>query len=278
MIKKKISNFSINQICDSGQCFRMTKLDDGSVEVIAKGGYLRVIQDESTDGDIVGFDCSEEEFNSYWKQYFDIDTSTDYTKIIQSIDKNDNYLINAADYGKGIRILNQDLWEMIISFIISQRNNIKRIRSCIKKLCEQFGEQVIVTDGEGNERIYFSFPTAEKLAMADIDEIKALGVGYRDVYIKKVAESVLRGDLDLELLARMNYKDAKEELLKLYGVGNKVADCICLFALHHVDAFPMDTHIISIVDKEYNGRFPFEKYNGYAGVLQQYMFYYDLQG
>ena len=272
-IEKTIKHFSIKQICDSGQCFRMTELEDGSVEVIASGRYLVVKQH----GDTVTFSCDENEYQEFYKNYFDIESKTDYDKIIKSIDKKDLYLNNAAKYGDGIRILNQDLWEMIISFIISQRNNIKRIRVCIKKLCEKYGEKHTFVNSNGSKVEYYDFPTAEALANASVEDIKALGVGYRDVYIKRTAESVLRGDIDLDALKNMSYTEAKEEILKLYGVGNKVADCICLFALHLVDAFPMDTHIISIVDREYNGNFPFDRYRGYAGVLQQYMFYYDLK-
>lgn len=272
-VEQEIKHFSIKQICDSGQCFRMTEADDGSIEVIASGRFVRVFQE----GDRVTFSCNEDEYNQFFKSYFDIESSTDYDKIIKSIDKNDFYLKNAAKYGDGIRILNQDLWEMIISFIISQRNNIKRIRTCIRKLCEQYGEKKIYNDERYGEIIYYDFPTAESLAEAKVEDLKALGVGYRDVYIKRAAESILRGDIDLVALKSMSYEEAKNELFKLHGVGNKVADCICLFALHLTDAFPMDTHIISIVDKEYDGIFPFEKYKGYAGVLQQYMFYYDLK-
>ena len=269
---KKIKHLSIEQICDSGQCFRMTKLDDNTIEVIAKGRYLTV----TSNGDEILFNCSEEEYENIWKSYFDIDGLTDYEKIISSIDKDDLYLKNAAVYGDGIRILNQDLFEMIISFLISQRNNIKRIRSCIKKLCEKYGKECVYTDSEGKDRKFYDFPTPEVLADARVEDLRALGVGYRDVYIKRAAEAVVNGELDLDSLKALDYEDARDALLKLYGVGKKVADCICLFALHHTDAFPMDTHIISIVNKEYNGEFPFEKYKGYAGVLQQYMFYYDL--
>lgn len=269
---KRINHFSIEQICDSGQCFRMTRLDDNKVEVIANGRYL-IVSSNSND---ISFECDEKEFNEIWKHYFDIDSTTNYDKIIKSIDENDLYLRNAAKYGDGIRILNQDLWEMIISFLISQRNNIKRIRGCIKKLCEKYGEKKTAILNDGKEVTFFDFPTPEALAMADIEDIRALGVGYRDAYIKRAAEDVINGNIDLNALRNMDYESAKQELLKMHGVGNKVADCICLFALHKTDAFPMDTHIISIVDKEYKGTFPFEKYKGYAGVLQQYMFFYDL--
>lgn len=272
MIKKVINNFSIDQICDSGQCFRMSKLEDDKVEVIAGGGYLIVSQK----GNEITFDCSEEEYELYWKNYFDIDSKTNYDNIINSIDKDDLYLRNAASYGSGIRILNQDLFEMIISFIISQRNNIKRIRGCVSRLCEKFGERKVYVTNNGEEIVYYDFPKPEVLAAADVDDIKSLGVGYRDVYIKRAAEDVVNGRIDLNKIKEMTYKQAREELLSLFGVGVKVADCICLFALHHVDAFPIDTHISSILNNEYDGEFPFYKYEGYAGVLQQYMFFYDL--
>jgi len=268
----KIKNFSIDQICDSGQCFRMEKNADGIISVIAHGMYVEVKQD----GESVDFSCTKEEFNTVWKKYFDIGSETDYDEIIASIDKNDNYLVNAVSFGSGIRILNQDLWEMIISFIISQRNNIKRIRSCIKKLCEKYGEKKSYISEEGREVVYYDFPLPEVLANADIEDLRALGVGYRDVYIKRAAEDVLYGRIDLSQINQMSYEEAKEALLGIFGVGNKVADCICLFALHHTDAFPMDTHIISIMNNEYKGCYPFEKYKGYNGVLQQYMFYFDL--
>lgn len=273
MVSVELEHFSIEQICESGQCFRMKKLENGKTEVIAKGKYLLVYQD----GNRVDFECSKDEYEGIWRQYFDIDSDTDYQSIIDSIDKKDLYLNNAAKYGDGIRILNQDLFEMIISFIISQRNNIKRIRNCISKLCEQYGEKRYYISEDGEEISYFDFPTAEALSTVRIEDIKKLGVGYRDEYIKRAAEDVVSGILNLDLLRTMSYKDSKDELLKLYGIGQKVADCICLFALHHTDAFPMDTHIISIVNNEYNGEFPFEKYKGYAGVLQQYMFFYDLK-
>lgn len=273
MVSVNIENFNVDQICESGQCFRMKKLSNGDTEVIASGKYLTVSQN----GSDVCFHCSEEDYENIWKKYFDIDTETDYGKIISSIDKEDLYLNNAATYGGGIRILNQDLFEMIISFIISQRNNIKRIRSCIAKLCEKYGEKKIYINELSEEITYYDFPTVEVLANADINDLRALGVGYRDEYIKRAASDILNGNISLEEIATMPFDKAREELLRLYGVGNKVADCILLFALHHTDAFPMDTHIISIVNNEYNGRFPFEKYKGYAGVLQQYMFFYDLK-
>lgn len=261
-----IDNFSIEEICRSGQCFRMKELSDGAYEVIALGRYLKVFQEDNK----VSFNCSEEEYKEIWTEYFDL--NTDYGKIISSIDPTDEYLVNAAKKGDGIRILRQDLWEMIISFIISQRNNIKRIRKCISGLCEEFGEKKTAPDGS----VYYDFPTPEALAKADIKNINSHSVGYRDIYIKKAAEAVYYGEFDLDSLWKMDYEKAKETLLTLHGVGEKVANCICLFALHHVEAFPKDTHIIQVLDREYKNGFPFEKYEGYAGIIQQYMFFSEI--
>lgn len=261
-----LDNFSIEQICRSGQCFRMSELQDGAYEVIAFGRYLKVHQNLSE----VTFDCSQEEYNDIWVPYFDLNRN--YGEIISSIDKNDQYLVNAAKNGSGIRILRQDLWEMIITFIISQRNNIKRIRKSISGLCQEFGEEKTSENGT----VYYDFPTSEALYKADIERINSKSVGYRDKYIKKAAEAIFLGEFDLASLYDMEYDEAKNKLLTLFGVGEKVANCICLFGLHHVEAFPIDTHIIQVLDREYKSGFPFEKYEGYAGILQQYMFFNEL--
>lgn len=262
-------NFSISKICKSGQCFRMNEMEDGrTVSLIAHGRYMEVTQDENT----ICFDCSQEEYDSIWKNYFDMET--DYAEIMSCIDTKDHYLVSAVEYGKGIRILNQDLWEMIISFIVSQQNNIKRIRKCIGLLCERYGEKKVAANGIE----YYDFPTPRALAGAAIEDLYACNLGYRSRYIHETANSILRGDIDLDQLYQMDYDAAKAELLKLCGIGVKVADCICLFALHKTDAFPKDTHINKVLATQYQEGFPFEKYVNYSGILQQYIFYYDLNG
>lgn len=272
-VSVKLDNFSIKQICVSGQCFRMEDIsetagNDGEdvVEVIAFGKHLIVSQKGS---DVV-FDCTEDEYKSVWVPYFDL--NTDYEKIIESVDSNDHYLVDAAKRAEGIRILNQDLWEMIISFIISQRNNIKRIRKTIDGLCRKYGEKLTSKDGT----IYYDFPTPEALYNADIEDLRAFGVGYRDTYIKKAAEAVYLKEICLDEIEKMSFDEARAELLSLYGVGEKVADCICLFALHHLNSFPKDTHIFQVLDREYKDGFPFDMYKNVAGVIQQYMFYNEL--
>src|SRR5699024_4046207 len=145
-----------------------------------------------------------------------------------------------------LRILRQDLWEAMITSIVSQQNNIPRIRKCIQIICERYGQEKQTDEGKQ----YYDFPTPEALANATEEELKACNLGYRSRYIKKTAWSVMHNEICLSELYTMNHTDAKKELLKLYGVGNKVADCICLFALHHIEAFPIDTHIQQVLRSE----------------------------
>lgn len=257
----KTGNFSIGQICNSGQCFRMTPLEDGRYQVIAGGRKLCLEQC----GETVVFYCDGQDYETFWRHYFDLDT--DYGEYICKISARDDYLTSAAVYGSGVRILNQDLWEMIVSFIISQQNNIKRIRKCIETVCEKYG-----TDRDG----FFDFPSPEQLAAATEEELRAAGLGYRSRYLVGTAQMIASGELKLEGLREMKYEKVRDELLKLPGVGVKVADCICLFGLHHLDAFPVDTHIKQVLDVHYPKGFPKRRYKGFCGVLQQYIFYYDL--
>ena len=258
--------FSVPQICGSGQCFRLDQTEDGNYEVIASDRYLKL---EVTPDKTILY-CSAEAYEGFWKTYFDLDT--DYGAYLSRIDQRDDYLRRAADFGSGIRILRQDVWEMIITFILSQQNNIPRIKGLIRTLGERYGEKRETPEGKG----YYTFPGAESLARATEEELRALKLGYRSRYICGTAQMAAAGKVDLEGLSRMEYPEARKELMKFPGVGGKVADCICLFALHHMDAFPVDTHIQKVLDARYSGKFPFEKYRGCAGVMQQYIFYYDL--
>lgn len=267
MITKEISHFDLSEICDSGQCFRMERLSENEFTVIAGERYLRVSQG----GETVSFDCTPEEFEGFWKTYFDLDE--DYGKYIQAIDRKDEYLFTAADLGGGIRILRQDLWEMLISFLISQQNNVVRIRRCIENISMRYGREIFADDGT----TYYSFPTAQELSSATEEELRDCNLGYRAKYVLEAAKKVASGEISLEEFFSMDYPRAKEELLKFYGVGEKVADCICLFALHHLEAFPVDTHIRQALEAHYKDGFP-KRYQGMEGVMQQYIFYYELIG
>lgn len=268
MIQREIANFDLAQICRSGQCFRMEQIEENLYSVIAGERYLEIEQQNR----LFLFYCDEEDFDSFWKQYFDLES--DYAAWIGQIHPKDLYLNRAADFGSGIRILRQDLWEMIVSFLISQQNNIVRIRRCIQNICEAYGEQ------KSNDRgkIYYTFPSPQALAGLEEDALKACNLGYRSKYVVRTAKSIVSGETDLEAVRDMPYKKAREELLHLFGVGEKVADCICLFALHHLQAFPVDTHIHQALQNHYKRGFPKQRYKGYQGVMQQYIFYYELFG
>ncbi|MDD3218046.1 MAG: DNA glycosylase [Lachnospiraceae bacterium] len=266
MIKKTLQNFNISQICDSGECFRMRAIGEHTYSLIAGSRYLEITQtDESC-----SFSCDESEFEEFWKRYFDLDT--DYAAYISRINPNDSYLVQASEAGYGVRILRQDLWETIVSFLISQQNNIVRIRKCIQNICEKYGEEKKNFKGE----TYYAFPTPQSLANQDEDALKECNLGYRSKYVVRTARYFTDNPGKLEEITKLSYLKAKEELLTLFGVGIKVAECICLFSLHHLQAFPIDTHIKQALDQHYKRGFPKRRYKGFEGVIQQYIFYYEL--
>ena len=230
MIERVLNDFDIDQIANSGQCFRFHRVGDKSYNLIAGTHLLNIQQNGRT----VRFDCDEDEFNAIWRP--------------------------------------QDLWETILCFIISQQNNIARITKCVENLCSLFGE----TCYNKSEQVYNSIPTAERLAACTPEDLAPVRLGYRAKYICAAARQVASGAVDLEAVRHMDYAHAKAELLRLTGVGIKVAECICLFALHHIDAFPVDTHIRQMLDAHYPKGFPLKRYKGFAGVMQQYAFYYEL--
>lgn len=267
MIKRKIADLDLRQIAESGQCFRMVQKSEGVYAVSAFEKYLEIEQK----GDLFFFSCTEKEFEETWEDYLDL--HTDYGAIKKSVDEEDAYLQEAVREGWGIRILRQDLWEMIVTFLVSQNNNISRIRKSIELLCHTIGEEQYTGDGVK----YYAFPKPEAVVRAGMEVLSTLGLGYRDKYIFRTAQAVLNGSLDLEMLRAADYETAHRELVKQYGIGKKVADCICLFGLYHIEAFPVDTHVKKILETHYPKGFPHDRYKGYAGILQQYMFYYDLK-
>ncbi len=266
MLTKEIEFFDLRQICNSGQCFRMRETGENRFSVMAGGRYLEAGQE----GKQVWFRCSQEEFENFWKGYFDLEQ--DYGVYRAAVNPNDKYLKTAAELGFGIRILRQDVWEMIISFLISQQNHIARIRRCIENICREYGEKKTGESG----REYYGFPSPEALALASEEDLLSCNLGYRAKYVIQSAKSVAGGEIDLEKLPELSFKKAKEELRRLYGVGEKVADCICLFGLHKMEAFPVDTHIRQALDAHYKRGFPQRRYKGMQGIMQQYIFYYEL--
>ena len=281
-------NLNLAQIAASGQCFRMLPVPEkpGIWSLISGTHYLEI----SGTPDGFFFDCPDEAL-PFWKQYFDL--GTDYGSFIASIRADDAYLAAAADAGSGIRILRQDLWEMMITFLISQQKTIPKIREAVEALAKKYGAKRTAALSDGSIRTYYSFPSPEELASASLDDLLTLKLGYRAKYIKRTCEDICSGKLDLDRLRGMNYADSMEVLLSCYGIGVKVANCICLFGLHHIGAFPVDTWIKKILLREYapkshcTGHVPetrlcealiaenFSKYPGFAGVLQQYIFFYE---
>ena len=287
MITKALKNFNLRQIADSGQCFRMVPCDPNRSQTayrVISGRHFLIVEQT---GDEVTFHCPNDEF-AFWEHYFDL--KTDYDTYIRAIDPMDDYLSRAAAFGSGIRILNQDLWEMIITFIISQQKTIPAIRALVEALSEKYGTRYKIPPTVSG--YYYAFPSPEELNRASLDDLLALKLGYRAKYIKRTCEDVCSGKLDLDRLRGMDYADSMEALLSCYGIGVKVANCICLFGLHHIGAFPVDTWIKKILLREYapkshcTGHVPetrlcealieenFSKYPGFAGV-QQYIFFYE---
>lgn len=290
--------FDLKQIADSGQCFRMVPLKDAQTpscfsressekttgfSVISRSRLLKIYQR----GEEFFFHCPDED-NDYWLFYFDL--KRDYQSLAASVSCDDQYLCAAAKAGRGIRILNQNPWEMIITFVISQQKTIPKIREAVEALSRHYGSP-IPSSPESS-----SFPDPYQLSKASLEELQALKLGYRAKYIYRICQDAVLGHLDLSLLPAMNYSQAMEYLTKFYGIGTKVANCICLFGLHQIDAFPVDTWIQKILLKEYyNDSYSdvpkskiyekivkdhFSQYKGYAGLMQQYIFFYErlLQG
>lgn len=269
MITVELDNFSLREICRSGQCFRMHETaENNTYELVAGDKYLKISQA----GSIVNFYCSDVEFICYWVPYFDIDS--DYGRYIEKVNPRDTYpecgsTVRKWDPYSATGSLGNDHY-----FFVSQQNNISRTRSCIERLCVRYGEKLKAGDIE-----YYSFPTPQQLSGATEEELRRLGMGYRARYIVETTRSILEGEVSLEKLYQMKYyRRARKELMKLSGVGEKVADCICLFALHHMDAFPIDTHIRQVLNEHYRRGFPNRRYHGMRGIMQQYIFYYELIG
>lgn len=263
MIFRKISNFDPEQICDSGQCFRWNKEGDGSVSLIAFGKKLIIKKEEEG----FSFSATDKEWDEIWADYFDL--NTDYGCIGDKIERfGDSHLKECYKAGSGIRILKQDIWETVVSFIISQNNNIPRIRGSIEKLCSYCD---LPAEGGG-----FRFPEPSEIPLEVFDD-KTMGFGYRAEYLKELCVFTLENPNWLDGLEKMDYNIALGALLERKGIGKKVANCICLFGLHMIGAFPVDTHVKQLMDEYYPKGLDLTPYEGCGGVIQQYLFYAELK-
>lgn len=257
-----LNSFDLAETLDCGQSFRWTENPDKSFCGVAYEKMVRV----SLDGDILTIEgTTEEDFLNIWKNYFDLDT--DYLNIRESIGKIHPVLKEASKFAPGIRILQQEPWEALCTFIISQNNNIKRIKGIVDRLCTAFGDKIEGTD-------CYTFPTAERLSVLQPEDLVLLRAGFRNKYIIDGARKVAFGEVNLDFCRNSPYNEARAELCKIKGVGNKVADCTLLFGLHRIEAFPIDVWMKRAMEKLFPGMTS-DDFGEYAGIAQQYIFHYS---
>lgn len=273
-----LSDFELAHIFECGQCFRWRKISEGKYIGVIKNGVVEITKTTPSSVWIeyeFYSDNDELDYEKALKDYFDL--NTDYSKIKSVISKDDLNLQKAIEYGTGIRILNQDPWEMLISFIISAANNIPRISKTIENISKKYGKEIVY---KGQK--YYLFPTPKELSKASIEDLRALNLGFRDKYVYGATKMVNEGEIDLNTIVTLDYLEAKKELKRVAGVGDKVADCILLFSMKKHEAFPVDTWIKKVMAELYNeskdikkiANFATEKFGEHAGIAQQYLFYY----
>lgn len=290
VILKDVKNFDIKQIFECGQCFRWEKVNDNNFIGIAFGRVLEVIQEGN---DVILENTDKNDFEAIWRKYFDLDR--DYDAIKKELSK-DKILKEAVDYGYGIRMLNQEPFELVISFIISARNSIPVISRTIKNISERWGEKI---EYKGNT--YYTFPTKEVLSKITLEEMKEAGGSFRSKYIIDTASKIKDAELikagklevenkeeflenyDLERIMKLDDDGCHKALQNYMGIGAKVADCIMLFAMDKKSAFPVDVWVKRAMMHFYNAqesslpkirKFGRERFGELAGYAQQYLFYY----
>ncbi len=271
LIIEDYDSFVLRETFECGQCFRWDECDGGYIGV-AHGRALKITEE---DDKIVLHSASLDDWNSIWCKYFDMER--DYASIKSNL-SHDDILKKAISFGGGIRILNQDPFECLVSFIISASNNIPRIKKIIDSLCRNFGDKITYLGKD-----YYTFPTPERLASLSLEDLNVIKAGFRDKYILNAAKCVAGGFTDLESLKNASFEYAKTELLKLSGVGNKVADCVLLFSLEKYSSFPVDVWIKRIVEYCYFdteqtndavSEFARQRFADLGGFAQQYLFYW----
>ena len=276
---KNPKSFELKDIFDCGQCFRWNTEEDGSYTGVFGKNILNV----KKDGKNINFKgICDGNIEDIIYDYFDL--NRDYERIKKTLSEIDENMKKSVLYGKGIRILNQDLWETIISFIISANNNIPRIKGIIERLSKKYGSEISF-----NEKEYYTFPTPEQLKDVTVEDYRKLGLGFRDIRLYETTQMILNKDIDLEKLKNNpNTIEVREELLKLSGVGPKVADCILLFStLKRFEVFPIDVWVRRVmndlyikqedetkVSKKQIEKIAEEKFGNLAGLAQQYLFYW----
>ena len=270
-----VNDFTLSQILECGQCFHFDKLDEEVYEVVAFG---RAVKMEQTDKVLRIYGSSMEDYEGIWKLYLDMDN--DYGLIKQSVIKADGALKTAVDEKSGIHILNQDFFETLISFIVSQNKSIPQIKQCVKNISHRFGDEVIGYNGEA----FYVFPDVQRLHDATEEELRECKVGFRAPYIKNATEAVYSGAVTKEKLDELDIAQARELLMTIKGVGEKVANCVLLFGLGRREAFTVDVWMKRIMEQMYfDGKdtkkqdieaFAVNKFGDLGGYAQQYLFDY----
>lgn len=255
-IRVSDAQISLEHTFSCGQCFRWEPGRDGSFTGVALGRAVRVW----TEGEDLYLRCTEEEYQEVWAGYFDLDR--DYRPIAEGLAR-DEFMRRAVEHGWGLRILRQEPWEALCTFIFSQCNHIPRIRQIVDRLCRLCGEE-LKFEGER----HYAFPGPERVAALSGEELGSLRAGYRAPYVREAAQALALGQLDLAELREGETDVARQALMALNGVGRKVADCVLLFGLNKLEAFPVDTWM-----KKAEGLHP-DCAGPYAGIAQQYIFYY----
>lgn len=272
-ITLKLEAFDMHKTLDCGQCFRWQRDTVKEIYIGVVGHSLLVFHERTSELFIYGKDMSDHEIFEYF------DLKRDYESILEVLSLTDRHLSEAIKYGKGIRILKQAPFETLISFIISSNNNIPKIKMTVEALCETLGKPV----AKYGETIYYSFPTVEDLAGVSLDDLNVKAIGYRAKSVWNTVQKLINEKIDLDDLFGMTYSDAKALLKTFYGVGDKVADCVLLFAYGKLEAFPIDVWVKKVLVTLYNVEkkqeaFVADYFGAYPGVAQQYLFYYMRDG
>lgn len=268
MVEITIENFNIKQIAESGQCFRMHNISNNKYLVLSTNKGVIVEQD----GLKVKFYCEFSEYNSFWKSYFDIDNNI-YEHVIRECYFRgivDIFAFRAARYSSGIRILKQDLWEMIISYLIARCKKIEQISLCIERMCQTYGRKVITYNGV----TYYSFPNPYSITQGGIEPLIKCGLGFRAKDILKISQAAISGEFDTNILRNMTYQQGYDYLIQNSGIGPKVANCILLYGCNHTESVPRDTWINKVQEENYKGEEPWWFNYPWGGIVQQYVFYY----
>lgn len=258
-------DFDLEKIAKSGQCFRVALLEGNIYRFITKENILYIRQ--LSDG-LFDISCGKDEWDKTWKQYFALDIN--YNQLRKDILGKNLFIDKVVENGKGIRILRQDPWEMLITFIASQRKSIPAISSSIEQLSLKYGKPISTE----YETVY-SFPEADSLRRASIEDLQKCAFGYRSSYISNAIQLVSSKQLDLFQISNYDDDNLFQELINIKGVGKKVANCVMLFAYGRTERAPIDVWIKRAIDSELDGNDPFGAYGEYAGVVQQYIFYYQ---